>query len=168
MRTFGGEGAAMANGTVVSLHIAPRAAERMLSVSVVRAVPGRGLERDRYHERTGTYSTGDARADREVTLIEEEAVAALGRDYEVEFDAGDSRRNIVTRGVALNHLVGREFRVGEVRFRGIRLCEPCRHLEQVTGRPVRAGLVHRGGLRAQILTPGTIRVADPIALIEPD
>lgn len=158
----------MANGTVVSLHIAPRAAERMISVPAARAIPGKGLERDRYHDRTGTYSAGDARPDREVTLIEEEAITALRRDYEVDFDAGESRRNIVTRGVALNHLVGRDFRVGQVTLRGIRLCEPCGHLEQVTGQPVRAGLVHRGGLRAQILTAGTIRVADPIEVVEPD
>jgi MOSC domain-containing protein YiiM len=157
----------VANGTVISLHIASRAAEPMTSVPVVRAVPGKGLERDRYHDRVGTYSAGEARPDREITLIEEEAVAALRRDYEVDFDAGETRRNIVTRGVALNHLVGREFRVGDVMLRGIRLCEPCRHLEQVTGRPVRAGLVHRGGLRAQIRTGGTIRVGDSIAVIEP-
>jgi MOSC domain-containing protein YiiM len=157
----------MTKGIVVSLHIAARAAERMISVSVARAVPGKGLERDRYHDRTGTYSTGDARPDREVTLIEDEAVAALRRDYEVDFDAGESRRNIVTRGVALNHLVGCDFRVGDVALHGVRLCEPCGHLEQVTGRPVRAGLVHRGGLRAQILTAGTIRVGDPVEVIEP-
>jgi MOSC domain-containing protein YiiM len=156
----------MVKGTVVSLHIAAGAEKTMTSVPAVRAVPGKGLERDRYHDRTGTYSVRHG-SDREVTLIEEEAVAALRRDYEVDFDAGDSRRNIVTCGVALNHLVGRDFRVGEVALRGIRLCEPCGHLERVTGRPVRAGLVHRGGLRAQILTAGTIRTADPIELIEP-
>jgi MOSC domain-containing protein YiiM len=156
----------MMNGTVVSLHISSRAEASMASVSAVRAVPGKGLERDRYHDGTGTYSKPGA-PDREVTLIEEEAVEALRRDYEVEFEAGESRRNIVTRGVALNHLIGRDFRVGDVALRGIRLCEPCRHLEQVTGRPVRAGLVHRGGLRAQILTAGTIRAGDPIETIEP-
>jgi MOSC domain-containing protein YiiM len=151
---------------VVSLHIAPGAAAAMASVPAVRAVPGQGLEHDRYHARKGTYSKTH-NPDREVTLIEEEAVAALRRDYEIDFDAGQSRRNIVTRGVALNHLVGREFRVGEVALRGIRLCEPCGHLERVTGRPVREGLLHRGGLRAQILTAGTIRTGDAIELIEP-
>jgi len=153
-------------GAVVSLHIAPTAEAAMTSVPAVRAVPGEGLERDRYHDRKGTYSVRHS-PDREVTLIEEEAVAALRRDYEVDFDAGQSRRNIVTRGVALNHLVGREFRVGEVALRGIRLCEPCGHLEWVTGRPVRDGLVHRGGLRAQVLTAGTIRTGDAIEVIEP-
>lgn len=158
----------MMKGTVVSLHVAAHAAGAMTSVPAVRAVPGKGLEGDRYHDRRGTFSSSAHNPEREVTLIEAEAVAALRRDYELEFDAGESRRNIVTRGVALNHLVGRDFRVGEVALRGIRLCEPCRHLEQVAGRPVRTGLVHRGGLRAQILTPGTIRVADPIEPIGPD
>jgi len=156
----------MTKATVVSLHICPRAAESMTPVAAVQAVPGKGLEHDRYHDRKGTYSV-QHNPDREVTLIEAEAVEALRRDYEVEFDAGESRRNIVTRGVALNHLVGREFRVGEVALRGIRLCEPCGHLERVTGRRVREGLVHRGGLRARILTAGTIRTGDAIELIEP-
>jgi len=133
----------------------------MVSVPAVRAVPGQGLEGDRYHARKGTYSPTHGPS-REVTLIESEAVEALRRDYEVEFEAGMSRRNIVTRGVPLNHLVGREFRIGEVALRGIRLCEPCGHLEEVSGRPVRKGLVHRGGLRAQVVTGGTIRPGDPI------
>ena len=155
----------MASGVVVSIHISPRAADTMKSVPEVRAVSGRGLEGDRYHDRTGTYSNSGG-PHRELTLIEEEAVDALRRDYEIELNDGESRRNIVTRGVALNHLVGREFRVGEVTARGLRLCEPCGHLEQMTGRRVRAGLVHRGGLRAEILTTGTIRIGDPIGVIE--
>ena len=83
-------------------------------------------------------------------------------DYGVELAAGDARRNIVTRGVALNHLVGKEFTVGNVRIRGIRLCEPCDHLERLTGKPVLKGLLHRGGLRAQILTEGTIHAGDEV------
>jgi MOSC domain-containing protein YiiM len=71
----------------------------------------------------------------------------------------------VTRGVALNHLMGREFVIGDVRIRGIRLCEPCDHLQRLTGKSVIKGLLHRGGLRAQILTPGTIRVGDPITVV---
>ncbi len=151
----------MWTGTVVSLHIAPDAAGSMVSVPTVRAVAGRGLEGDRYYADAGTFSEKPG-PDREVTLIESEAVDALRRDYEIEFDAGMSRRNIVTRGVPLNHLVGREFRVGEVLLRGLRLCEPCGHLERLAERPVRQGLVHRGGLRAQIVTGGIIRAGDQI------
>ena len=127
----------------------------------VRAVPGRGLEGDRYFSKTGTYSRHEG-ADRQITLIEVEALEALVRDYRIQLDPGESRRNVATRGVALNHLVGRRFRIGDVRLRGLRLCEPCSHMERLSGKPVRSGLVHRGGLRAEILTEGVIRVGDPV------
>ena len=83
-----------------------------------------------------------------ITLIEAEALEALEREHGVRLEPHESRRNIVTRGVALNELVGREFRVGEVVLRGLMLCEPCRHLEKLTGKQLIRGLVHRGGLRA--------------------
>ncbi len=156
----------MGNGTVVSLHIASAARAPLKSVAEVHARPGKGLEGDRYFEEVGTHSgkpgARGAPPAREVTLIELEAIEALKRDYGIELDPGESRRNIVTRGVPLNHLVGREFRVGDVTLRGIRLCEPCAHLEELTRRGVLRGLVHRGGLRAQILTDGAIRVGDPV------
>ena len=78
----------------------------------------------------------------------------------------ESRRNITTRGVALNHLVGRTFRVGGAVFKGLRLCEPCGHLEQLTGRQVRPGLVHRGGLRSEIIETGLVSVGDQLNFIE--
>jgi len=134
----------------------------MRSVKNVRAIPGKGLEGDRYFKASGTYSDRPGPA-REITMIESEAIEAMARDNELAISAGDARRNVVTRGVPLNHLVGREFVVGGVRLRGIRLCEPCSHLEGLTRRGVLAGLIHRGGLRAQILTGGEIRVGDPIA-----
>jgi MOSC domain-containing protein YiiM len=81
----------------------------------------------------------------------------------VALDPSETRRNILTRGVRLNDLVGREFSVGEVRLRGIRLCEPCSHLAGLTGRNVIPAFTHRGGLRAQILSGGTIRVGDGIS-----
>jgi len=100
--------------------------------------------------------------DREVTLIEIEAIEAMKRDLGIELDPGASRQNIVTRGVPLNHLVGRKFRVGEVTLFGVRLCEPCSHLERLSHPGVREALIHRGGLRAQILADGTIQVGDPV------
>lgn len=151
----------MYNGTVISIHIAPNAEARMTSVKEARAIPGKGLDGDRYFRQTGTYS-GKPGPDREVTLITVEAIEALRRDYGIALDPNDSRRNIVTQGVPLNFLVGREFTVGTVTLRGIRLCEPCGHLEGLTKNGVRAGLVHRGGLRAQILTEGVIRPGDPV------
>lgn len=124
--------------------------------------PGKGLEGDRYFLKTGTYSNHPGLG-RDVTLIEIEAIEAMKRDYDVEIAPGESRRNIVTRGVPLNHLVGREFKVGEVTLRGIRLCEPCSHLEGLSQKGVQRGLIHRGGLRAHILTGGIIRVGDSVS-----
>ncbi len=137
----------------------------MRSVRDVHAVPGKGLEGDRYFRAAGTYSDRPGPA-REITLIESEAIEAMARDNKLTIRAGDARRNLVTRGVPLNHLIGREFLVGGVRLRGIRLCEPCSHLEGLTRRGVLAGLIHRGGLRAQILTGGEIHVGDAIALAD--
>src|SRR5207237_6925687 len=150
----------MWTGTVESIHIAAAARTRMQSLDQARAIPGVGLEGDRYALRQGTFFK--PLPDFELTLIEGEAVEALRRDYDVDLDSGEIRRNLVTRGVPLNHLVGREFRIGEVRIRGIRLCEPCSHLEALTGCPVIKGLRHRGGLRAQILSEGTIHVGDSV------
>ena len=150
-------------GVVISVHIRPKANAPTVAVENVRAVPGKGLEGDRYFKRTES-SAGQARTgpDREITLIEIEALEALKRDYGVELGPGEARRNVLTRGVALAHLVGRTFQVGKVHLQGIRLCEPCDHLAELTGKEVRPGLVHRGGLRAQILTEGEIRVGDSI------
>ncbi len=97
----------MFKGTVVSIHIAPAAEAAMQSVDEVRAISGKGLEGDRYFNQTGTFSK--PQPDRELTLIEAEAVDALKFELGLELDAGAIRRNIVTRGVPLNHLVGREF-----------------------------------------------------------
>jgi MOSC domain-containing protein YiiM len=151
----------MSTGKVESIHIASAGAVPTHAVDQVLAIAGVGLEGDRYALKTGTFSKPSP--DRELTLIEAEAIEALRRDYHLELAAGDSRRNIVTRGVPLNHLVGREFVIGEVRARGVRLCEPCDHLQKLTGTPVIKGLLHRGGLRAQILCGGTIHVGDEIS-----
>lgn len=148
-------------GTVVSLHLAGAAGQATRSVGSVEAVPRRGLEGDRYYLGTGFYSNRPA-PDRELTLIGIEALEDLRRTYGIVLRPGDARRNVVTRSVPLNDLVGREFRVGEVLARGMRLCEPCVHLDEVTGLEVLRPLVHRGGLRARILTAGTIRVGDPV------
>jgi MOSC domain-containing protein YiiM len=150
----------MRNGTVESIHIAPAAKAAMKSVQHIEAIPGVGLDGDRYALKLGTFYKPEP--DFELTLIEVEAIEAIQREYQVTLPAGDARRNVVTRGVALNHLVGREFTIGGVKIRGIRLCEPCSHLQALTELPVIKALRHRGGLRAQILTAGTIRVGDVV------
>ena len=152
-----------ATGSVVSLHIAPTGAAAMLTQDQVQAVAGRGFVGDRYFAGFGTYSNNPGTG-RHVTLIEIEAIEALKREYGVEIASSQSRRNIVTRNVPLNHLVGREFFVGAVLLRGARLCEPCAHLESLSARGALRGLIHRGGLRADIITGGTIRIGDSIAM----
>jgi MOSC domain-containing protein YiiM len=151
----------MLRGSVVSLYTARDAAGPMESHEEVEAVAGRGLRGDRYFDGTGHWSKTPG-VGREVTLVELEAIEALEREKSIVIAPGAARRNVVTRGVPLNHLVGREFRVGAVRLRGTRLSEPCAYLEGLTQKGVLAGLIHRGGLRAEILAGGTIRVKDAI------
>jgi MOSC domain-containing protein YiiM len=150
----------MFEGSVVSINIAAAAEAPMQSLNEVLAVPGKGLEGDRYFNQKGTFSK--PQPDRELTLIEAEAIEALRSEYSVDYDPSASRRNLVTRGVPLNHLVGREFWIGEVKARGLGLCEPCAHLQRLSHPKVLPGLIHRGGLRAQILSQGTIRVGEVI------
>lgn len=148
-------------GRVIALFTAPSGGEPMESHDSIAALAGAGLAGDRYATETGTYS-GTGRGPRDVTLIEEEAIDAAATEAEIDIPAIETRRNIVTQGVPLNHLVGQEFRVGSVLMRGYKLAEPCAYLERVTGRAVRAPLVHRGGLRAEILEAGEIHVGDPV------
>jgi MOSC domain-containing protein YiiM len=99
-----------------------------------------------------------------VTLIESEALEAMACEVDIRLESHQARRNLLTQGVPLNHLVGKEFRVGDVVLKGIRLCEPCGHLESLTMKGVQDGLCHRGGLRAQILRGGVLHAGDPIRL----
>lgn len=148
---------------VVAIYTAPERAAPMESRPSVRVIPGRGIEGDRKFDPTGTLSAKKGPG-REATFIEIEAVEAVFRDYQIELGANETRRNIVTRGVALNHLIGREFSVGGIRFKGIEMCEPCQHLQKLTRKGVKEALIHRGGLNAQILTEGTISVGDAIVI----
>ena len=133
-------------------------------------VPGRGLEGDRYFAGTGFYSKKSSFGGREGTLIEIEAVEALfggvlnaeGERCGIKLAAADSRHNIATSSVPLNHLVDREFWVGAVLMRGTRLCESCKHLDDLTLHGVRSGLIHRKGLRTLLLSEGVIRVSDAV------
>jgi MOSC domain-containing protein YiiM len=160
----------MWEGRIVSIHIAPEAGAPMQSVAEARAVPGRGLEGDRYFSGRGYYSGKPSVGGRELTLIAVETLEALARGIpdaaggtiRATLAPADTRRNLATRGVPLEILVGREFMVGGVRLRGTRPCEPCRHLEELTQPGVLRALVGRGGLRAQIVGPGIIRVGDPV------
>lgn len=149
-------------GWVVSLYIAPRSGEAMISVPELHAVPDRGLEGDRFFHSSWS-SVG--RPDKAVTLIEQESVSAAAAELKAELGAGDIRRNIVTRGVPLVQLLNKEFTIGGVVMRGLRLFEPCMHMETLSGVPgICRALVHRSGLKASILKEGVIRVRDSVSL----
>ncbi|HLL91050.1 MAG TPA: MOSC domain-containing protein [Tepidisphaeraceae bacterium] len=143
------------------IFVAEAAGAPMVSVPRVRAVADRGLEGDRYFAGVGTFSRwpGEGRA---VSLIEAEAIEAILREHNIDLSGGRARRNVVTRGVRLHDLVGRTFRVGAAILRGTRLCTECRYLERVTQPGVFAALKHRGGLRADVVTGGEIRVGDAV------
>ena len=150
-------------GELLQIHIAARGSEPMRALAEARLVPGVGIEGDRYATRTGTYSDRH-NVDREVTLIEFETLAALARDHGIELAPHEHRRNLTTRGVPLNHLVGRSFKVGDCVLHGERLNVPCLYLEDLLGKKVFKPLVNRSGLNCRIETGGTIR---PGAAIEP-
>jgi hypothetical protein len=153
-------------GEVVGIYLAPDAARPTEGVGAVEAVVGHGLEGDRYFYRRGTYSNNEPPTGRQVTLIEAEALDGLARDAGITLAPNEARRNVVTRGIALNELVGKRFRIGAVECIGVRLCPPCAHLERLTRPGVNRGLVNRGGLRADILTGGRIALGDAVTADE--
>jgi MOSC domain-containing protein YiiM len=154
------------NGRIEAIYTAPAESLPVIRRVQVNARPGVGLDGDRYSLGTGFWSD-DHNVSRDVTLIEAEVIEALRDNRGEQFDYGSFRRNIVTRGVTLNDLVGKRFRIGEVVLEGTSLCEPCAHLERLVGRPILRALVHRGGLRANILTIGEIHCDDAISLRVP-
>jgi hypothetical protein len=142
-------------GSVAGILTATDAESPLARVDSVEAVPGRGLVGDRYYEGRGTF--GGPGHGYELTLVEAEVLDSVDLTWE------EARRNIVTRGIALNALVGHRFTVGAVECIGRRLAEPCAHLENLTRPGLLRPLVHRGGLRADILEGGTISVGDSVA-----
>jgi MOSC domain-containing protein YiiM len=144
-------------GHVEAINIRETSESPAVPVSRARLLSGRGLEGDRYFAEAGA-GPGEA-----LTLIASEALEGLADDTGIRLSAADSRRQVLTRGIDLNELVGREFTVGAVRCRGVELCEPCAHLQAVTQDGVLGGLVHRGGLRADVLSDGEVAVGDPVA-----
>jgi MOSC domain-containing protein YiiM len=145
----------MDGGQVTAIYIGP---ERELPQPVerVQAHAGKGLAGNRY------YWEGGAPAGNALTLIAAEALEAFTQETGIPLTAQESRRNVLTRGIDLNALVGQRFRVGDVECLGIELCEPCEHLQSLTRSGVLRGMVHRAGLNADILTDGEIAVGDPV------
>jgi MOSC domain-containing protein len=148
--------APIGTGIVEVLSVAPSAGEPARRLEEVRALAGKGLEGDRHVTGRGTFPSGPPGS--ALTLIE----AEVCESFDPPLEPSDHRRNVMTRGIDLNALVGREFTIGDVRCRGMRLCEPCTVVQRYVGRPVLRALVHRGGLRADILDDGEIRVGDSV------
>jgi MOSC domain-containing protein YiiM len=146
----------MDRGHVEGIFIGPLRA-LPAPVERVRAVAGKGLEGNRYFFENG------AKPGTALTLIAAEAIEAVRDEHGLAMGAAESRRNVLTRGIDLNALVGKRFRVGEVECLGVELCEPCTHLESLTQPGVIKAFVHRAGLNADILTDGEIAVGDEVA-----
>ena len=145
-------------GRLEWIHVTDGAAAPMRSMERATLRAGIGIEGDRYAIDSGHWSDHPA-GDRELTLVAGEVIDELG------LAPGASRRNLTTRGVDLDALIGREFLVGSVRCRGERRCEPCTYLEGLIGRPILRDFVHRGGIRARILTDGDVAVGDAIEAV---
>ena len=145
---------------LLGIYLASKREEMPHSVERAQAVAGRGLEGDRYAAGIGAFSHGPGKHD--LTLIEAEVLAAYEHESGKKLSAAESRRNLLTQGVRLNDLVGRVFQIGPVRMLGLRLSEPCSHLAHLTHAETLPGLVHRGGLIAEVLNDGELRVGDEI------
>ncbi len=152
----------LAIGTLKAIFIAAEKGAPMISMERVLAVAGRGLQGDRHFSRRRS-----AGFDRNVTVIESEKITDFVRSTGLAFSPMDARRNLVTEGIELNPLLGDEFHIGTVRVKAIELCEPCSLLAKRTHRAVLWGLLHRGGLRCQVLTDGMLRVGDAVGLKSP-
>jgi MOSC domain-containing protein YiiM len=146
------------SGHVEAIFVSSQHGELPATVESVRARAGRGLEGNRYY-----WADGDAPPGCAVTLIAAEAVAEVASEGEVSVEPAATRRNVLTRGIDVNELVGKRFRIGNVECVGVELCEPCADLESMTQPGVIKAFVHRAGLNADILSDGEIRVGDPVS-----
>lgn len=149
-------------GTVAGIYTGPEMGKPLTAQTSAHAIAGRGVVGDRYCAEEGTSIEPDS----EITLVEVEQIEAFNESHDLALTPADLRRTIVTRGVALNDMVGKDFRVGETVLRGHRLCEPCNHLADMTDRRILKGMVHRAGLRAQIVSGGIINVGDPVTPVD--
>lgn len=154
------------NGIVKDILIASKQGEGLVSCDSVTVEEGNGIVGDRYYEGTGTFSEKlKGLPEVEVTLIEMEEVVAFNSKTSKNFEPKDFRRNIVTEGIRLNDLEGKMFKVGDVQLKGIRLCEPCAHLAGILGDEIMQYMVHKAGLRAQVIRGGEIQKLDVVSFV---
>ena len=152
------------SGEIAAIYTVSTGGSAPVATNEAELEQGRGIVGDRYHAGTGTFwKKLQKTRDFEVTLIEAEEIERFNAQTTAPFDRGAFRRNVVTRGIRLNDLVGRRFNVGSTLLEGIRLCEPCSYLAKKLGPEVLERLVHRAGLRARIVEGGPIRVGDSVA-----
>jgi MOSC domain-containing protein YiiM len=152
-------------GTLSGIYIADSAGAPMRSIVRAEFIAGRGIAGDRYVAGAGTFSGTAKKPSQEVTLVEAEEVEAFNATTGRQLRPQDLRRNLITRGIRLNELVGVTFSIGPVLLKGIRLCEPCDYLATLTDRSIVSGLTHRAGLRAAIVAGGVASVGDAVAAI---
>ena len=151
------------NGVIKEILIAGNAGDDLVSQESAELKSGKGLVGDRYYLSKGTFSEKlDGTPEVEVTLIEQEEIDAFNEITAHCYTGKDFRRNIVTEDVRLNDLVGKSFNIGSVELRGTRFCEPCTHLSAVVGPEIMQHMVHKAGLRAQIVVSGIIKVSDEV------
>lgn len=148
-------------GVVTHLHICAEKSAPMQAMECLTLIAGQGVEGDRYLLGRGTYSDRPEPG-RQVTLFEIESLEAIARDFNITLAPHEHRRNVTVRGVPLNHLVGRRFRLGPALLEATRLSVPCRYIEDLLGRPVFKPMVHRAGLNCRILEGGVVRPGDPV------
>jgi len=151
----------MTTGKVVGIYIAQNQGDQTVSVDRIHVVPGMGIEGDRYFIKR-TESEKQSKTGREITLIELEAIDSIRLIDGIQITPQETRRNIITKGIPLNDLVGHIFFIGTIKLRGVRLCEPCQYLANKTDPRILHAMVHRGGLRADLLTEGYIQTNDII------
>jgi len=151
------------SGKVIGLHKTPRSFLPMKNFKTLQLITGVGIEGDR-HATGEAFHSDRPEEGRQITLFEEETLEALFRDHNIILKPEDHRRNVTTRDVPLNHLVGKKFKIGNVILEGTRLSTPCRHIEQITGLELFNQLMNRAGLNAKIVVGGKIFVEDSINL----
>ena len=150
---------------IEAIYICGEEGSDQASVDAVEAVAGKGLVGDRYFG-------ADEYPGQNVTLVEAEEIERFNQEQGQSFGLDATRRNIVTRGVRLNELVGREFRIGEVLFYGVELCEPCAGLggalenDDISKAEIVRALVHKAGLRTDVREGGTLEVGMPLLVVQ--
>ena len=151
-------------GIVEKVFVTPHAGGRLLPVASVQLEANKGIVGDRYHAGSGTFSKDAQEPRQNLTLIEAEEIEEFNKTHDAQLGYGEFRRNVITRGIKLNTLVGKVFQINGIKVKGLEACEPCAHLAELAHPAVLPDMVHRAGLRAAIIGNGEIKVGDAVGL----